>query len=384
MTRNASVRSISMLPFFVALFSGCAIPSDPGLVDGDEAEAASASKTPDQPSAEDPRTLPSPDAPVLESAPADYLFLVDRSASWSKKADRWEGLRIALDTFVGEHEAPPQRLSLGPRAAPIPAPAASPQFAANVFPHQTRAGHSCDAEDYTLLDRPWTSQAGAIARFIGALDFKGGSTLGPALSGTLVAATRHAISAPRRSTSIVLLTDATPGDDETCGDSAWERVARIAGSGFHDGLGPAVHTHVLSVVGSAISPDHFTRIQAIAAAGNGYSAVVNGSRDDVASGAGMALTDIHDRMTTCTYVVPEGVRPEELTIRSPDGSVATAKRTGDGASCSGATFYLDDPASPRLLTLCSGNAGVGGFCEATFVRAQVSGKPRVTVSATAH
>ncbi len=297
----------------------------------------------------------------LAPAPADFLFLVDRSASWSQRADRWAGLTRAISSFVTENEG-------------------KQWIAANAFPLPGGAAGSCEAVDYATLAAAWTTSPYPVRHFVDGLAFEGGSTLGPALEGTLRAAIAHAGAEPLRTTSVVLLTDATPGDDETCDTSAWDEVAAIARRGFHDGIGPAAHVHVISVVSGGISPDHFARIDAIAEAGSGYSAIVNGSRDDVTKGARTALDDIRARMTTCTFLVPEGARPEALTIRSPDGSVETATRVSDASKCDGATFYLDDPAEPRLATLCSGAHGVGGLCEVTFVRAERVGAPTVTIA----
>jgi hypothetical protein len=335
-------KSTFLLPFITALVTGCVVPGDPGRI-------------------EEPETA-SPDPPEttveLQPAAADFLFLIDRSASWSARMDRWQGLARAVASFAGEHEG-------------------TQQIAATAFPRDA----SCSAAAYVGLDRGWSSSSTPVTDFLDRITFDGGSTLGPALEGANRDARARAAAHRSRSTSIVLLTDATPNDDETCVESSWERVAAIAGQGFLHGKGPVAHLHVISVVGTAVSPDHFARIDAIADAGNGYPAIVNGSSDDVARSAGRALADIRARMTTCTLVVPAGVHPEELTIASPDGSSSTVTRVNDASECDGATFYLDDPETPHLATLCSGPSGRGGICEMTYVRAQVSGAPKITVSA---
>lgn len=339
--------SIWLLPVLAALVTGCVVPGDPGHVDPPETE------TPPPP----PQTQT-----VLQPASADYLFLIDRSASWKNRMDRWEGLADAVTSFTAEHEG-------------------AQQIAATAFPRSSGAEETCNPLDYEGLDQGWSSSSAPLSSFLDEMAFGGGSTLGPALRGAIREARVHAAADRSRSTSIVILTDATPNDDETCDESAWERVAAIAGRGFLDGRGPVAHVHVISVVGTAVLPDHFGRIGAIVDAGNGYAAIVNGSRTDVANSSVRALTDIRDRMTTCTLVVPPGVHPEALTLESPDGSITTATRVNDASACSGATFYLDDPENPHLATLCSGPGGVGGFCEMTYVRAQLAGAPKVIVSA---
>lgn len=351
--------SIWLLPFVAALVAGCVAPGDPGHVDPPETSHVDPPET-EQPS----RPPPPPDKTptILEPASADVLFLVDRSASWKGRMDRWLGLSDAVKAFAVENEG-------------------AHQLAAAVFPRFDSAGETCDPADYRGLDRAWSPSSSPVEGLLDTLTFDGGSTLGPALRGAIGEARAHAAANRDRSTSIVLLTDATPNDDETCDESAWESVAGIAGNGFVDGRGPVAHVHVVSVVGTAVSPDHFARIGAIAEAGNGYAAIVNGSRDDVARSSTQALDDIRARMTTCTLVVPPGVHPEALTIESPDGSIAAATRVDDASACSGAAFYLDDPKAPHLATLCSGPGGVGGFCEMTYVRAQLVGAPKVVVSA---
>ena len=56
----------------------------------------------------------------------------------------------------------------------------------------------------------------------------------------------------------MLLTDAAPGEDETCASSAWDTVATIAGERFAAGHGP--NTHVISVMGTAVVPDHWAKL----------------------------------------------------------------------------------------------------------------------------
>ena len=346
-------RSLWML-LLTALAAGCASPGAPIPTDD-----------PDDDPLKPPPALIGARLPPLKQAPADFHFLIDRSASWSKRADRWHGLTRAVSAFMKEHEG-------------------TPQYAATVFPQGGREDGSCEASDYTTPDRAFATSSDGIRRLLDKITFGGGSTLGPALEGTIRDASTHAAENPTRTTSVIVLTDATPNDDETCDRSAWETVATIAGQGFGNGLGPVVHVHVISVVSGGISPDHFARMDDIVDAGNGYAAVVNGSTSDVRDAGGLALDDIYARMTTCTMIVPPNVHPEELTIRSPDGTVTKAKRVSDATACEGskAAFYLDDPENPHLATLCSGPSGRAGLCEATYVRAESAGAPAITISAT--
>ncbi|APR81155.1 Hypothetical protein A7982_06502 [Minicystis rosea] len=347
-----SSSSLWMLPLVAAFAAGCQSPGVAGPIDDPE----------DDPPSSPAHVSPSPLLAPLKPAPADFHFLVDRSVSWAKRADRWHGLTQATATFVEEHEGEQRN-------------------AATVFP-RAGAEESCAASDYAKPDRAWSESPSSITHLLDKVAFGGGSTLGPALQGTLQSAHDHARANPNRTTSVIILTDATPNDDETCDSSAWDSVAEIAGEGFTNGLGAAVHVHVISVVSGGISPDHFARMDAIADAGNGYAAVVNGSEHDVRRGAGFAFDDIQARMTTCSFLVPPGDHPEELTIRAADGTVTKASRVKDASACTeaGQSFYLDNPSAPHLATLCSGPSGRGGLCEATYVRAQRAGAPRVTIT----
>jgi hypothetical protein len=178
----------------------------------------------------------------------------------------------------------------------------------------------------------------------------------------------------------VLLTDATPLDDETCDTSDWDALAANASEGFALGQGSSVHIDVVSVMGRAVSPDHFGLVGEIAIRGGGVPAFVNGSTDDIARSARNALEMLRDRRTTCTMIVPAGTRPEELTLTFSDGTVETARRVTDAAACEGRAFYLDDVEHAATATLCSGEAGIGGYCEMTFVHAGQVGSPTVMVS----
>jgi hypothetical protein len=336
-----------MLPFFALALVACG-------------GGAPASSSPDQPVAdtgalEGGGSDPGDDVRKLPSAPADLLFVLDRSASWSRRSDRFEGMKAAVKSFVTAHEG---------------------RYAATVFPRAT--GDACDNASYATLDLAFPASAVSIGSLFDAVTFGGDSALGPALGGLAAPARAHAALDPRRSTSIVLLTDATPGDDEACVPSGFPEIALRAGEIFDRGRLGSARVNVLSVMGTAVSEAHFGLLGDIAAKGGGYAAFVNGSREDVESSTRDALEDMRDRAETCTRVVPEGMHPESLAIAFPDGSTLEAPRVADASACAGAGFYLDDPEHPKTASLCGGMAGVGGFCEATFVRARMLGAPRVT------
>jgi hypothetical protein len=295
-------------------------------------------------------------ATLLERAAADWLFLVDHSGSWTRRADRWAGLGDALGSFLDEEQTAASAMTAFPRQAGTPA--------------------ECTASEYEALDLGWGASPAAIKTAVAALSLAGGSTLGPALSGAAVAARAHQAVDHRRATAIVLLTDATPREDETCQSSQWDAVADIARAAFDQGRGDGVSVHVISVMGVAVDPNHLPLVGGIADAGGGFAAFVNGSRDDVARSGLTGLRNIRQRMTTCTLIVPPGVHPEQLEIVFPDGTIERASRVANAGACAGASFYVDDPASPTRATLCSGSP-VGGFCELVSLRTQSAGQPTV-------
>jgi hypothetical protein len=298
--------------------------------------------------------------PTLEPAPADFLFLVDSSASWIRHLDRWEGLKGALSGFLAEHGS-------------------QHELAAMSFPKLVGAEASCDSRDYESLGLDWPTLPSTIDTFVGALPIQGKSSLGPALSGAIGLARRHH-AGRARSSSVILLTDATQSDDETCETSDWANLATIAAQGFTRGLGPSVHIDVVSVMGRAVSGNHFGVFAEIATRGGGSAAFVNGSSEDVKRSARKALEWIRDRRTTCTMTGLDEILPEELTLKFPDGAIEMAHRVPDAQACDGLAFYVDDPDWPTTVTLCGGEAGIGGYCELTFIRAGQVGRPTVTVS----
>lgn len=295
------------------------------------------------------------DRSELLPAPADLLFVVDRSASWSRRSDRFEGMKAAVKSFVAAH---------------------GDRYAATVFPRAS--GDACDSVAYATLDLAFPATPGSIGSLLDAVTFGGDSALGPALGGLAAPTRAHASLDPRRSTTLVLLTDATPGDDEACAPSQFPEIALRAGELFDRGRVGGARVNVLSVMGTAVSDTHFALLGGIAKEGGGYAAFVNGGREDVEKSARDALEDMRDRAATCTRLVPEGMHPESLSIAFPDGTTLSAPRVADASACAGPGFYLDDPAHPSTASLCGGDAGVGGFCEATFVRARMLGAPRVT------
>ncbi len=310
-----------------------------------------------------PDAGPAPDAGVpgaveLPPAPADWLVLFDRSVSWEGRADRFQGLKDGVAAF------------LAARTAGV-------ELAITSFPRGYDAFASCDVRDFSTVEHDWPASDATILEALAGWDPTHiGSTLGPALEGAGLIARARRAAHPGRSTSILVLTDASPGEDETCETSEWAALAALAGDVFAAGGGPSVH--VLGVIGTAIPPDYFTKLGDIAGAGGGYAAFVNGSQHDVAEASHDALRDLEARAAICTRALPADFVPATITLTSPDGAVTELARVADASACTGATFYLDDPAAPTTATLCSGSRGVGGACEQAFVRAQLVGAPVVT------
>jgi hypothetical protein len=301
---------------------------------------------------------PEPVYAELPAAPADWLLVFDRSASWSRREDRFDGLKDGVNGF------------LAARGADI-------ELAATYFPRAFDANASCEVADFSTAELTWPAANEDVSAALAGWDITStGSTLGPALEGAGVIAGARRAARPGRSTSIVLLTDAAPGEDETCETSAWDAAAAVARDVFAAGRGPNVH--VLGVLGTATAPDHPAKVGGIAVAGGGYAAFVNGGQSDIARSAQDVLRDLESRAAICTRVLPAGFVPDALTVTSPDGAVTELTRAADATACAGEQFFLDDPAAPTTATLCSGEGGVGGVCEVTFLRSRVAGAPTVT------
>jgi hypothetical protein len=231
---------------------------------------------------------------------------------------------------------------------------------------------SCVLADYGL-ELDWGASAGEIGTAFAAHVLSGGSPLDVALEGAIAEA--RALREPGRTVAIVIVTDASPRTDESCGADDWDLVADVARTGVPDG----VHTHVLSIIAIAIPPDHFGRIGEIATGGDGFAGIVNGSRTDVERQSTSFLADVRDHMEGCSFVVPDGLAPDAVTLRRGDGTTVALARVLDRAACDGSSFYLD--ASGTTLTLCSGRDGVGGLCQLTYVTARTLGPPTVTTCA---
>lgn len=297
---------------------------------------------------------------VLEPAAADVLWVVDTSRSWESRHERYQGAIDAVIEGTGDWDGGEHALARFPRFVSDP---------------ETRLA-SCEIDAYTSLDLGWGATPDAIEDEVAIVAYEGDSPLGPALEGAIALARARA--AASRSTSIVLVTDASPGTDEACEPSDWDDVAAIAARGFDLGRAGGVHVHVLSVIGPATAPDHVSRLATIAAEGGGYFALVNGSRTEIARSALRAIHDLEDRASTCTRILPPGAEtPEHVTVRFPDGTVRAARRVADARGCDSAAwgFYVDDPEAPSTMTLCSGWAGLAGFCEVVFTEARTRGAP---------
>jgi hypothetical protein len=294
-------------------------------------------------------------APVrLEPAASDRLLLVDLSGSWSRRADRYAGATDALIASVAD---------------------SAHAHALAIFPRLVEGAASCEPDAYDALDVGWPASATELSDRLAGATFAGESPLGPALEGAIATGRARAREMPDRTTSIVLVTDATPGDDEVCG--TWEEVAEIARRGFGDGEPEGVHVHVISVMGTAVSDEHFARLGAIAGAGGGFAAFVNGSREEVESSTRDALDVLDARASTCSMRLPAGLLPARLSYSFASGAEVTLDRVPDASHCGDGAFYVDDESAPRIATVCSGEAGVGGACELLLVRARAEGAPEV-------
>ncbi|HUQ05328.1 MAG TPA: hypothetical protein VM261_22655 [Kofleriaceae bacterium] len=304
-----------------------------------------------------PDAAPQPVFAELPPAPADWLLLFDRSASWSRREDRFDGLKDGVTAF------------LAARSGDI-------ELAATYFPRAFDANASCDVADFSTAELTWPATNEDVTAALAGWDITStGSTLGPALEGAGLIAGARRVARPGRSTSIVILTDAAPGEDETCETSAWDAIAGVARDVFAAGRGPNVH--VVGVLGTATAPDHPAKVGGIAVAGGGYAAFVNGGQSDIAASALGVLRDLESRAAVCTRALPAGFVPDALTVTSPDGTVTELARAADASACAGPQFFLDDPAAPTTATLCSGDGGIGGVCEVTFLRSRVAGSPTV-------
>ncbi|WP_053232125.1 hypothetical protein [Sandaracinus amylolyticus] len=298
----------------------------------------------------------------LDPAPADVLWVVDTTDSWETRADRYAGAVDGMIDGVDAWADAEHALTVFPRFVPDPEAIVA----------------SCETSDYESADVAFGASGQSMRDELALHTFDGESPLGPALEGAIAIARDRAAESRWRSTHVVLVTDASPGTDEAC-DATWEEVADIAEAGFDDGRRGAARVHVMSVIGSAIAPDHIERIFDIANGGGGYSAIVNGGREDVERQARAMVQDLEDRATVCTRMLPPGAdAPDTITLRYPDDSTRTATRVADASACRDAAwgFYVDDLEDPTTITLCSGPAGVGGFCEVTYVEARTRGAPR--------
>jgi hypothetical protein len=280
------------------------------------------------------------------------LFVVDTSESWNTRADRYAGLAAAVGEFLDEH-------------------AGAHEFGALMFPRFDDAGELCEGEGYEVIDYPIGAEPDELTNAVGAAAFQGQSSLGPALSGALSAATEHA-----RRAAVVVLTDATPGSDEICETSDWDEVADAAALGFDAGRG--TRTHVISVIGSGgVLESHFGRLGKIASSGGGYVAFVNGSQTDVATSSRQALEDIVDLELECTFELPGGAAPAALEVRFATGEPFYAPLVEGPGACQGAGYYVDDSADAKRAMLCRGANGNGGFCEVMVFKARDEGRPDV-------
>lgn len=346
-----TLRFLSLLGL-VALSAACSTTS-PGSDAATPDAGTTDARTDDASPAPDAGACPTSGELRLEPATTDVLWLADRSASFTPRADRRAGAGDAIhDVIAGWTTAEHALL-------PFPVLVAG------------TGEVSCVVTDYDL-ELDWGMTADAFRTAFAAHTFAGDSPLDAALDGAIDAA--REIRSDGGTVAIVIVTDASPFTDEACESGDWPHVAEIAAAGLADGI----HTHFLSIVAGGVSADHFGRMGEIATGGDGFAGIVNGSRTDVASQSRNFLAAVRDHMEGCNFVVPPGVTPGSITLTVGDGTPQTISRVAGPADCDPTSFYLD--ASGRTLTLCSGEGGVGGLCQLTYLAARTMGAPTVTTA----
>jgi hypothetical protein len=277
-----------------------------------------------------------------ESVPVDLYVMMDRSISLSETdtasgGTRWEALRGAIATFVGE--APTQNLRVGMG-----------------FFGRTGGNDDeldCDVDYYAepAVEIAGLSDVGAAITDAMTRVSPGGFTpTAPALAGALAYATEWATDNPGRATAVVLVTDGYPTQCEPRSVSAIAELAENARV-----TEPYVRTFVIGLAAEF-------NLDGIARAGGTRQAYRVDAGDSTSSFL-EALRNVSNTKLSCRYEIPSPpsetmqIDHEEVrvTYTGVDGSVEEVPRISDLEACGrnpNGGWYYDDPQAPTQILVC--------------------------------
>ena len=295
------------------------------------------------------------------------MIMLDQSSSMSDAVStggtKWDSVKSALDTFVGQpgltgvsvgiqYFGQPGTCSiLACNATPDCGASACGPCVANVcLGTLTAGGDSCSAADYATTSVEIAPLPGVASHIVSSIAAHSPSTSTPtsaALQGAIDHATSWAHGHVGDAVVVVLATD---GDPTEC-DTSLTNIDAIAAAGFAGT--PKIPTFVIGV-GSSLSS-----LNGIAAAGGTTSAFLVDTNANVNQQFLDAMNAIRHSVLGCQYQIPAP------TMGSPDygtvnvvytsGGVATTfpyVMTKQNCPASGDGWYYDNPASPTQIILC--------------------------------
>jgi len=280
-----------------------------------------------------------PDAGSCESAsieatavPLTLVVLLDRSGSMNP--NHWTPATNAIRAFVDRAEVVGMELGL------------------SYFP--SKSGSGSNPTDYASLAvaiNTLPQNVLPVVNSLAATEPNGGTPMGAALEGTIIALRKYIRDTGPRAGGIVLVTDGDPTDGVS-------RAVSAAQGGANPPAGePRISTFAVGMQGAS-----FGTLNQIAAAGGGSDAAFN-----VGQGAAMqqallgALDTIRTGAIGCEYVLPTPDRgvldPASVEVRFTPGlndPQVVFRKVDSLAGCGATTggFYYDDPVAPTQIRLC--------------------------------
>jgi hypothetical protein len=302
--------------------------------------------------------LPDPDAAcalVTEEAislPLNLYMMMDKSSSMV--GDKWDSAKVGLTAFVNAPKFAGTRVAL------------------RFFPRDPDAVPECDQTAYREPVVPFGPLPGNAAAIVQAMDAEapdGFSTpIYPALGGALLKGIEVAQNNPGEASAVLLVTDGQPvGPQGLCGGVDPEdpaEIANLAAAGAD--YNPPVSTYVIGLPGV----DQAFANQVAAAGGTGAAVLVGAT--NVAAEFEAALAQVTGEALPCEFEMPSLVLDGDVAVTS----VNVLLTIGGGqpsllpqdATCQGAGWRYDDPASPSKIVLCPDSCAAVKDAEAAKIQ----------------
>jgi hypothetical protein len=217
---------------------------------------------------------------------------------------------------------------------------------------------SCEAPTYAAPAVPISAgatRANDVLRSLEAVQLRGRTPTGPALSGALDQARSWALEHPDRQVITVLATDGFPTE---CTPQAIPDIAQVAGQA--NAGGNPVRTFVIGVFSAAdLGANGQENLDVWARAGGSERAFVINTSGNVADDFLRALNQIRDTAINCQFQLAAEAALDfdrvNLRVNDPAAGVAEVSNVGDSSACGDdqGWYYVRDAAgTPTQIEVC--------------------------------